>query len=257
METEHLSFYHGTGTDAAEAILKFGSRDDYLEDIGAFELGQLILSALRHHAGINERDDINLHSAFSDLPGAEYSVLWASAFKNLNGAGRTHFEYGHFYATLNIGNAYRYALSPYRSEFMLAIAEGMKLLQHLGDSLPEALPDKYPKIARAIMNPSTPVVIELRQISSTRLQTDNGNSQLQDELTLFNAMQEFEGLSAPLAFRIRDVAPSDIVAIHDLSDWKREDIGDIGWRPTEAQIKEVRQSPSCWRACVPARGAMP
>jgi hypothetical protein len=137
MQTEHLTFYHGTGRDAADAILEFGAQDNRLKEIGAFDLGRAILRRLRSHATISHEEDIRLHFAFGKAPGAEYSTLWLSAFRGLDGGGQSHFEYGHFFATLNMGNAYRYALNPYRSEFLQAIAESMKLLRLWGIRCPK------------------------------------------------------------------------------------------------------------------------
>src|SRR6185437_6104746 len=241
MEAEELIFYHGTAKDAAEAILESGAKDTRFKEIGAFDLGQAILTALRSHAGIGENEDEKLHFVFGNRPGAEYSTLWLPAFRRLDGDGQSHFEYGYFFATLNIGNAYRYALNPYRSEFVRAIAESTKLLRHLRDPLPEMLPTKYPEIARATENPSPPVVLELRGISAERLLTADGYDGIQSQLEIWSDMQRYQGLNAPVDFRIRDVVSGDIVAIHDLSDWTRDDIGDGTWQPDQAQIEAARK----------------
>src|SRR5665213_1584426 len=241
MQTEGLTFYHGTGRTAADSIFESGAQDRRLKEIGAFDLGRAILNALRRHAGVCENEDWKLHTAFESLPGAEYSTLWLSAFRELDGGGQSHFEYGHFFATLNIANAYRYALNPYRSEFAQAIAESIKLLRHLRDPLPETVANKYPEIARAIENPSPPVVLELQGISAERLLTAKGAPDIQSELDIWDEMQRYPGVNAPVDFMIRDVVSGDVVAIHDLSNWTQDDIGDASWRPDKAQIEAARQ----------------
>ena len=242
MQTENLTFYHGTGRAAADAILHSGAQDRWLKEIGAFDLGRAILTALRNHAGIaGPHEDMKLCFAFNGLPGSEYSSLWKPALSELDGGGPSHFQYGHFFATLNIGNAYRYALNPYRSEFIRAIAESIRLLRHLGDPLPEVLSDKYPKISHAIENPSPPVVLELQGIPVERLLTAKGSRDIQNELEIWSDMQRYPGMSAPVDFRIQDVVPGDIVAIHDLRDWTPADIGDGVWRPNKTKIEAARQ----------------
>jgi hypothetical protein len=88
----------------------------------------------------------------------------------------SQFAYGHFFATLNIANAYRYARNTYRSEFILAVAESLKLLNHLGHPLPQRLEIDYPRVAEAIHSPSPPVVLELTGIRRERLMTAQGES---------------------------------------------------------------------------------
>src|ERR1700731_4251926 len=59
-------------------------------------------------------------------------------------------------------------MNPYRSEFIQALAESLKVLNHIGDPLPRTVATQYPKVVRAIEYPSSPVVLELRGISLER-----------------------------------------------------------------------------------------
>ena len=183
-----------------------------------------------------------MHSAFSGLPGAEYSLLWKLALENLVAANdQSHFEYGHFFATLNIANAYRYVIrNPYGSEFIQALAESLNVLRAKGDALPLKVPKEYPEVARLIENPSPPVVIELKGVSRDRLMTAKGSPNIEYELESFREMQKYEGVNAPADFRIKDVTLADIVAIHDLRGWPAGELDDELWRPDERKVAAVR-----------------
>ena len=65
------------------------------------------------------------------------------------------FVYGHFFAILNIGHAYRYAVrNPFRSEFLSAISVGLKLLVRCGAaSDAQELETRYPAILELINKP--------------------------------------------------------------------------------------------------------
>jgi hypothetical protein len=79
------------------------------------------------------------------------------------------FVYGHFFAALNIANAYRYAIrNPLRSEFLLMISTGLKLLARIGNaSTANELESRYPAVLQLIKNSPPPVVIELTGIDGT------------------------------------------------------------------------------------------
>jgi len=243
MQTEHLTFYHGTGDDAARAISQSGARDSLFDEIGARALGQEIRMALLTHAKVTPNEDFRLHFAFEGLPGSEYSSLWVPALRELDESrGGSHYSYGQFFATLNIANAYRYAIgNPYRSEFIRLIAECLKLLKHLGDSLPQTVASRFPHIQRAISEPSSPVVLELRGIARTRLLTAKGDDDIDGGLQCFFDMQEFEGFNAPCDFRVRNVTAGDVVAVHDLRDWPPDEVHDSSWRPDPAKVSQVRR----------------
>jgi hypothetical protein len=250
MQIEELLFYHGTGRAAAQSIIACGSRDTLFEEIGARTLGQQIRRALLHYAKLSDEEDWKLHSAFA-CPGMEYSSLWVPALRQLEHAEESsHFEYGHFYATLNIANAYRYSIgNPYRSEFIRSLAEALKVLDHLGDSLPPKVGTRFPLVADAIKNPSPPVVLELRGIVQDRLISEKGSADIRAELELyFCEMQEDGEVSAPSAFRVRDVTSKDIVAIHDLTGWSADEVHDSAWRPDPLMIASARHSVQEWQS---------
>lgn len=247
MQTKDLIFYHGTGRTAAQAILASGARDSLFEEMGAYALGRKILHALRAHAHLSPIDDFKLHHAFTG-PGMELSSLWVPALSRLDSNGQSYFEYGHFCATLNIANAYRYAINPYRSEFIQALAEALKVLDHIGGSFSQTLANDYPKIAHAIKNPSPPVVLELGGISRERLLNRRGGSNIQMELELFIDMEMDPGVNAPVDFRIRNVTSDDIVAVHDLCDWSVEEVGNPPWRPDKSKVAAARYLVQDWLA---------
>jgi hypothetical protein len=247
LSTNNLLFYHGTSRTAALAILGYGARNSLLDEIGAFSLGREILQSLLDHARLSHEDLPRLHFAFVGRPGAEYSSLWLPALRQLDGGERSHFEYGHFCATLNIANAYRYTVgNPYRSEFIRVLAESLKLLEDLCDQIPQKLTREYPAVASAIESPSPPVVLELTGIARERLLNGKGGQNIEGELQAFLDIQQYPGVNAPADFRIRDVIPSDIVAVHDLSDWLPEDVGDSSWRPKKNDIAAARRSTQDW-----------
>jgi len=202
---------------------------------------------LLRRANLSPENDFHLHFAFTG-PGVEHSVLWISALRELDGGNdQSHFKYGHFYATLNRANAYRYAIgNPYRSEFILALAKSLEVLRSTGDPLPDKVASDYPAVARAIENPSPPIVIELQGISPDRLMTAKGNSDIKFELESFRRMQLHNGLNAPADFRVEHVTPADIVAVHDLCDWPVDELDDDTWRPNESKVGEVRISVQNW-----------
>jgi hypothetical protein len=92
-------------------------------------------------------------------------------------------------------------MNPYRSEFILALAESLKVLSHIGDPLPRTVATRYPEVARAIETPSPPVVLELRGISRERLLGEKGNRDI-DAVKSFNQMQAYPEINFPSAYRI-------------------------------------------------------
>jgi hypothetical protein len=249
MLTEDLTFYHGTGAAAARAILVSGSRESLFEEIGAYALGRQVRRALLTHAKLAPNEDWLLHSVFIEAD-SENLVLGVSALRQLDDPDeRSHFAYGHFFVTLNIGNAYRYTIgNPYRSEFILALAESLKVLDHVGHPLPHRVATCFPEIHRIIKNPSSPVVLELRGICRERLLTEKGGHDIDAELQCFIDMGRFPGLSAPAAFRVRDVTAADIVAVHDLRDWPSDEVHDGVWRPDQSKVAAARRSVEHWLA---------
>jgi hypothetical protein len=248
MLIEDLTFYHGTGRVAAQSILEGGSRDLLFEEMGAWNLGREIRRALLKNANLSPGEDSKLHFEFKGAPGREYSTLWVSALRQLDeNNDQSHFQYGHFFATLNIANAYRYAMNPYRSEFIQALAESLKVLNHIGDPLPKTVATQYPEVARAIENPSSPVVLELRGISQGRLFGEKGSRDI-DAVKSFNQMQAYPETNFPSAYRILDVTPADIIAVHDLHDWPNEEDRDSSWRPDPSRVAKARHSVQEWFA---------
>ena len=246
--TEDLIFYHGTSAAAGLAIIKEGTRSSVFDENGAKNLAREILSALLDCAKLSPGEESRLHFAFNG-PGSEYSTLWVSALRDQDKAdGRTAFGYGHFYVTLNIGNAYRYAIgNPYRSEFLLAIAMSLKVLEHEGHPLPHEIETRYPEVHKAITIASPPAVLEVRGISRDRLLTENGDTNIDAHLRLYHMDGLTSRVNMPLAFRVLSVSAAEIIAIHDLSDWPKEELQDSMWQPKPERVAEVRLSVREWR----------
>jgi hypothetical protein len=252
--TEDRTFYHGTGSAAAKSILASDLKGSPLEKIGAFTLAREIYQAILKHAGLPRSDAWQLYAPLSKklgtgVPALEREALWRSAFSQLDeDTDWALFVYGHFCATLNIANAYRYTIrNPFRSEFVLALADGLRVIQLLGEQLPETVSTRYPEVDRLIKNPSPPVVLELRGITQERLQQDNGGGNVSDELKTFDLMQKHSGSSnVPAAFRIKGVTSADIIAVHDVSGWAPEELDNGFWRPDAERVAASRYSVKDW-----------
>ena len=239
--TEELSFYHGTSATAARAILKDGARDA-LGEIGARDLGIEIWQAL-----LKSGDGASFNALFGQV-GIDEQLCVAALRQIVNPEAISRYEYRHFYATLNQAHGYRYAIgNPYRSELLRALAEGLMVLSRLGDPLPKTFSSRYPGVERALCDTSGPVALELKGIRYKRLVADNGSSRksVDDELGMWNQMKSGSGKSYRLAFRIKKVRPSDIVAVHDLRDW-RGNVPLAPWLIPESFITKARMSPESW-----------
>jgi hypothetical protein len=254
VNTENLTFFHGTGVAAAHAILTSGSRDSLFEEIGACALGREILQALMEHARLKPDEGWRLGSVFQG-PGSEYSSLWGPVLRQLDQPeALSVWEFGHFFVTANIANAYRYAIgNPYRSEFIRALAESLMVLNAVGHSLPLTVADRFPRVAHAINNPSSPVVLKLRGICRERLKTERGDNNIDVDLQSILDMMVDPGVRAPAAFRVRDVSAADIVAVHDLSNWPASDVHDSAWRPEPSNVAAGRRSVQDWLAEMPVK----
>jgi len=241
IEKRGLTFFHGTSTAAAIDILSSGARDA-LGEIGCRELASEILTALLKHG-----NEWELNQRFSRARCESPGLMALRSMHDRDRQGQ--YAYGHFFATLNIGNAYRYAVgNPLRSEYLLTISDSLKILRGFEDPLVDEVPSRYPEVVRAIESSSPAVVLELTNIDEGRLTLATGGSEIEPEIEDFLAFPE-QGW--PAAFRIENVKPSDVIAVHDLSDWSRDDIVPSSrWRPNPDRVAIVRKSAEQWRALV-------
>jgi hypothetical protein len=131
-------------------------------------------------------------------------------------------------------------MNPNRSGFLQALAESLKVLNHIGDPLPRTVATRYPEVARSIESPSSPVVLELRGISRGRLLSERGSRDV-DAVGSFNEMQAYPEVNFTTAYQILDVTPADIIAVHDLCDRPTEEDRDSSWRPDPSRVDEARQ----------------
>jgi hypothetical protein len=249
VRTEELTFYHGTDERAARAILTSGARHSIFEEIGARALGREIRSALLETYSLSPKEDWRLHFLVKG-PGSDSSGLWVSALRQLDDPqDKSLIEYGHFFATLNIGNAYRYAIdNPYRSEFILALAESLKILESAGHPLPKSVASRFPEVDRLIRAPSSPLVLELRGISHDRLRTEDGGRDVDARIELFLSVQLYSGVNDPAAFRIQTVTARDVVAVHLLDGLSAKEVEDSFWQPSPSNVAAMRLPVHEWLA---------
>jgi hypothetical protein len=179
-----LTFYHATSEVAARSILEVGARN-VLRDLGAQELGRRIWDAFAKHGGIE-----NLYSIAKD----EAEHLSLSALKPSDASTKGLFSYGDFSITLNLGNAYRYALNnPFRSEFLRALHGGLSLLRRLNDPLTVEAPMFFPAVHQLLQARHLPVVLELSGIDETRLRREDGG---EDALSRSNSFCKWPSFQA-------------------------------------------------------------
>src|SRR5579872_7290531 len=175
-----LPFFHGTGAIAAASILTEGARNP-LDQMGWRSLASHLWSALLK-LGTEEE----LNRCFLDYTDLHYSP-GLMALRSAHECEEGHsFVYGHFFATLNIAHAYRYALSPHRSEFLSAISVGVRILERRGAaSTAQKLGNEYPDIFKLISKPPPPVVLELTNVDDARLTNENGSKVFAQQLENF------------------------------------------------------------------------
>jgi len=167
---------------------------------------------------------------------------------------QSHFEYGHFFATLNITIAFRYSRNPFGSEFIQAIHESLRLLDHFGDPLPQQVPIDYPNLARRLETPSSPVVLELTGIGRERLLTAKGSSDIAFALEIYRDMEQEPGINAPVDFRISGVTPADVAAVYDLRKWPLDELDSLApLRSETPSVAAVRCSVQEWLATSTSR----
>jgi hypothetical protein len=245
MNTEEITFYHGTGAEAAEKVLRYGAKDRLFHEIGAFDLGRLIRHALLTIASVEPKHDYLLHQLFESA-GSKHSGLCVPALQQVDCPQENSvFDYGSFFVTMNISNAYRYALSPYRSEFIRVLAESLKVLQQHGHPLVASFVDQYPVVARLISAPSPPVVLEFRGIRKSRLSPEKSGDSIELMLEIDFELMGVPGASTPGAYRIHDVNHADIIAVHDVRAFAGEE-HDVMWKPDPQRVAQIRCAPKDW-----------
>ena len=121
--------------------------------------------------------------------------LWLQVLRYCAGNASSGYLYGKLCATLNMSNAYRYAIgNPYRSEFIHGLAKSLQVLEYFNDPLQRNLADNYPEVFRAINDLSPPVVVEFTGISSERLRTENGGANIEELWSYFATCSATAGL---------------------------------------------------------------
>jgi hypothetical protein len=247
-DTQDLVFYHGTSSWAARSILLHGGDSKFFERIGAFELGRQIHAALLEWAGVNQAESWKMFSALQG-PGSELSSLWWPALGRLVAPqeGRSLFEYGCFFVTLNLANAYRYAVNnPYRSEFLQVLAESLRFLKYHNHWLSREWMSRFPEVAKRLKSCGDPVVLEIRNITKNQLLGEDGHQDVDSLVSLHLEMQAFEGVNCPSAFRLSGLTPNQIAAVHDLRDWEVGSVPPPIWQPTDEQVRAASITKSRW-----------
>jgi hypothetical protein len=219
-----LTFYHATSEVAARSILELGARN-VLRDLGAQELGRRIWDAFAKHGGVE-----NLYSIAKN----EAEHLSLTALEPSDPSAKGLFSYGAFFVTLNLGNAYRYALNnPFRSEFLRALHGGVSLLRRLNDPMAMEAPKLFPAV---------------HNLLQARYLREDGGEAAAVEIELFLQMGELPGVNMPASFRAYEVSPADVLAVHDLADWVAFEVPDPPWQPNPSMVAAARFQPDVWAA---------
>jgi hypothetical protein len=131
----------------------------------------------------------------------------------------------------------------------LVISAGLKLLARIGNaSTANELESHYPAVLQLINNPPPPVVIELTGIDELRLANETGSREVMRPIERYLELADDPSVYIPATFRIEKVKPSDVVAVHDLSDWSADELSDSMWRPDPDRVDASRMSPERWLA---------
>jgi hypothetical protein len=222
METERIRFYHGTDSKSALSIISDGFKDA-LAQLGANKLAAELWTTLS-----DLRSEDELIRKF--WHGAEA----VAALRSLSNSSTDvwlpwmdgRFCYGDCYASPNPAEAYEYTVgNPLRSERLMMISDALDALRSISPDHAERIASNYPSVVQRINEqPRDPVVIELYGIESYRLRTQKGSLEIEDEMDWFSDHdyeRPYRG-----GFRIMNVSPRDIVAVHDLSGWTEDDLPD-------------------------------
>ncbi len=248
MRSEQVLLYHGTSKASAIRILTEGSREDYLEMIGATDLARQISALVLDNMNLHGKDTweigVELHNRLKPSEDVyDEQDLWVRSLPYLRGAQSRSFHYGSTFVTSSLTRAYRYAAgNPYRSEFLRSLAGGYGICLSLGppvDAQAKELRNQFPQCFELLENPSDPVVIEISGIQSHKLRTEDGDADIQGDLDLLDKLQELN-VDPQLSFRLLELQPEDIVSIHDLKGWKLEE------EPTLSSVSHLRINPREW-----------
>ena len=131
------------------------------------------------------------------------------------------------------------------------ISTGLKLLARIGNaSTANELESRYPAVLQLIKNSPPPVVIELTGIDERRLANETGGREVMRQIEDYLDLADDPSVNTPAAFRIHEVKPSDVVAVHDLSGWSPEDLSDSLWRLNPDRVAASRKNPDQWLAII-------
>ncbi|MBK1990976.1 hypothetical protein A0J48_026290 [Sphaerospermopsis aphanizomenoides BCCUSP55] len=226
MLTEGLYFYHGTTSSSARHIIAGGARD-LNAALNMQVAARLIVERIEKAPG-------GYVQAFQDA-GSKIPTTAPIALRNLaEGYSESLFAYGPFFATLDPRSAYKYALRG-GAEALQCLREGIAVTEWLGDPVHSELRSVCSDLLQAIdaLSVSHPVIIGLRGIPASRIARESGAAVTVDWLKFMADLVAQPGYSVPATVRISDVAPSDVVAVHDLAGHKAIDdpmpYFDEGW----------------------------
>jgi hypothetical protein len=225
MDTKNVRFYHGTDSKSALSIISSGYKD-VLADLGADKFAAELWTRL-----VELRSE---HVLTRILGSSGANVV--AALRSLSSG---LFCYADCCATPNPAVAYGHTLANrFRSERLLVISEAMDELRYVSHADAERIASNYPSVIRRINEqPGHPVVIELHGIEAHRLRTKRGSPDIDDSMnSFFEAEYDYERPYGG-SFRIADVTPTDIVAVHDLSGWTVDDL------PSPLYLTSSRMAP--------------
>lgn len=246
-ETHGRTFYHGTGVAAAKRILTSQGKSPWLEAIGARSLGREIRDALFDVTAIPPYQYWRFMFT-SECRGVECRSPWVQALLRNDAIIDVHdYNYDHFCVTLAQAIAYRYTMgNPYRSEFIHAIGDGLRVLDAFGCSLRQTVQNRYPEVHQALTDPSPPVVLEMRGFGRDRLLTGEDSDKIDPILNDYDLYGDDPTVSAPFELRAKDVAAADVIAVHDLRDWPSGEDRAPPWKPEPARVALSRKLSRDW-----------
>jgi hypothetical protein len=237
IDTTNLRFYHGTDSRSALSIISFGYKD-VLPERGANKLAAELCTRLT-----KLRSELVLTRMLGPRGANVLAALRSLSVSSTEGL----FCYGDCYTSPNPAVAYGYAVANrFRSEWLLMISEAMDALRDISLADAERIASNYPSVIRRINEqPGHPVVIELLGIEAHRLRTERGSPDIDASMQLFFDTEYDYERPHVSSFRIADVTPRDIVAVHDLSGWVVDDLPSPSYLST-ARIKRVRMTVTDW-----------
>ena len=89
-------------------------------------------------------------------------------------------------------------------------------------------------------------MLELVGTQESRLLNQDGGTQVAQRVELYLSAADKPGVDDPASFRIREISPGDIIAVHDLREWSAAEVPDPPWQPNRDQVAAARMDAKEW-----------